>query len=1352
MPENANQPFVLRHPTWSSVTKRLAPGLVIIFQLLALIALMTAVINAFIFFQTPFIGSMIEHTLVLNAADSVNPGSWEAKHKGLVFGYQVLEVDGERVSSVDALNATLKNHSVGDEIELKVVNLNAPGLQPEEVPITLQSYPVIDQIAQMFVPLLIGLVYLGSGLWVFALRRYDTTGQVFAMFTASVSVLATGLFEIGSTVHLTGLWTFCLGMAAGSLTHLALLFPQEINLVRKSPFLGWLSYIPGAVLIILAFPTLYNYADPLAYVNAWRYEYIYLGVSILFFLVMGIFQRLTVASPIVRQQSQIILGGALISFLPIAIWFFVTVNRPEVTFSPYLLFPLAFFPIAVAYAILRYRLLNTDYIFSRAILYVILTITAVSGYALLVAGLSMVFGDRITANNPIVIGLMVFVLALLLNPVRVWLQATIDRIFFRGQQAYRERIDAFNQELNPAMDANSIVGLLRKNINEILMPEQVHIFLLDTLKDFYQPSRDEEHQLTTDVHFPLNAALPQVLANAQNFIFIRDEEDFPSSLETDRVRLALLGAQLYVPLPGREQSILGFIALTARKTGEPYNTRDLNLLKSFCDQAALALERAQVVDDLERRVTEMNVLIRVAQGVNITLRFDDILELIYAQSNRLVPARDFWIMLYDAENQLFQYAFYLEDDRRLLEHENKYIFADQDLAQAVIRGGRPLITDDYERETRSRGLKPQVEGLFAWAGVPLNAGATTIGSMCLASRDPSVVYSDEQISLLNAVADQAAGAIVKSRLLEDSERSARQLSFLNEVGRNLTSVLDLPSLLEQILDNAIDILNCEAGTLFLVDEETGELIFEVVKGPVAGELVGRRLPPGTGHVGRAVETALPAIVNEVRTTSEWSDDEDQKTGFKTRDLLLIPMIVQERVVGVIEVINRRDNMPFTQDDLNLLATFTSQAAVALENARLYTLTDQKLAARVDELSVMQRIDRELNASLDVTRSMQITLDWAMRQSGADAGLVGFVEEEGVRVMADQGYSHELEAYRNSWLPLEFPGLKGAVNDESTQQFRREDVLNSTNTNGFGLLSDAQEQVVIPIRREDDVIGVLMLETLQSETWTEDSQAFLSRLTDHAAIAISNAQLFAQVQAADLAKTEFVSQVSHELKNPMTSMRGYTDLLISGAVGSITDAQENFLSTIRANVNRMTTIVGDLADVSRIESGHLKLDFKAVQVWDIVDEVALAQQRDIEEKEQTLETLIPEDLPAVWGDRIRLVQILINLVSNAYKYTPEGGTITILAEVSQNKWDPDGAADVVRIAVKDTGLGMKPEDQEKIFTKYFRSDDPKARESPGTGLGLNITRNLVEMQGGRIWFESEYGEGTTFHFTVPVAEV
>jgi len=263
--------------------------------------------------------------------------------------------------------------------------------------------------------------------------------------------------------------------------------------------------------------------------------------------------------------------------------------------------------------------------------------------------------------------------------------------------------------------------------------------------------------------------------------------------------------------------------------------------------------------------------------------------------------------------------------------------------------------------------------------------------------------------------------------------------------------------------------------------------------------------------------------------------------------------------------------------------------------------------------------------------------------------------------------------------------------------------------------------------------------------------FLTRLTDHAAIAISNAQLYGEVQRANVAKSDFVSFVAHELKNPMTSIKGYTELLAGGAVGQVNEMQANFLQTIKSNVERMSTLVSDLNDNSKIEAGRLRLEYKATNAADLVDEIIRTFTRQLEDKKQTLELVIPEKLSLMWADRTRVGQVLTNLVSNAHKYTPEGGMVQVGMAESQNQWDAEGAPRVIHLWVKDSGIGMTLEDQQKIFQKFFRSDDPKAREVPGTGLGLNITRSLVEMQGGKIWFESEYRHGTTFHFTIPVAE-
>lgn len=229
-------------------------------------------------------------------------------------------------------------------------------------------------------------------------------------------------------------------------------------------------------------------------------------------------------------------------------------------------------------------------------------------------------------------------------------------------------------------------------------------------------------------------------------------------------------------------------------------------------------------------------------------------------------------------------------------------------------------------------------------------------------------------------------------------------------------------------------------------------------------------------------------------------------------------------------------------------------------------------------------------------------------------------------------------------------------------------------------------------------------------------------------------------AANKSKSEFVSVVSHELKLPMTSIKGYSDLMLTGATGALNENQTNFLTTIRNNVNRMATLVSDLTDISRIESGNLRIEPRAVPVWDVVDEVINVTRTQIEQKKQTVTIEISENLPKTFCDRNRFAQILTNLISNSNKYTPEGGKVSIRAK------QVDG---MIEMSISDNGFGMTPEDQEKLFSKFFRSADEKAREAPGTGLGLSITKNLVELQGGEIWFESEFRKGTTFYFTLPI---
>jgi signal transduction histidine kinase len=257
----------------------------------------------------------------------------------------------------------------------------------------------------------------------------------------------------------------------------------------------------------------------------------------------------------------------------------------------------------------------------------------------------------------------------------------------------------------------------------------------------------------------------------------------------------------------------------------------------------------------------------------------------------------------------------------------------------------------------------------------------------------------------------------------------------------------------------------------------------------------------------------------------------------------------------------------------------------------------------------------------------------------------------------------------------------------------------------------------------------------------EAQAYLNRLSGRASAAIANARLYQAVQVANESKSQFVAIVTHELRIPLTSIKGYTDLIRTKVVGEVNDQQLEFLNVIRTNVERMSTLISDLSDISRIERDKLKLEPTCLDLHGYVDETINSLYHEIEGKKQNITIEVPSDLPQVYADPNRLVQVFTNLVSNAWKYTPEGGKILVKA------YQANG---FVRVEVIDNGLGISEEDQDKMFTQFFRSESPDVREQTGWGLGLNVTKKLVEIMNGEIGFHSILNQGSTFWFTVPIS--
>jgi len=225
--------------------------------------------------------------------------------------------------------------------------------------------------------------------------------------------------------------------------------------------------------------------------------------------------------------------------------------------------------------------------------------------------------------------------------------------------------------------------------------------------------------------------------------------------------------------------------------------------------------------------------------------------------------------------------------------------------------------------------------------------------------------------------------------------------------------------------------------------------------------------------------------------------------------------------------------------------------------------------------------------------------------------------------------------------------------------------------------------------------------------------------------------------------DIVSMVAHELKNPLSSIRGYTELLLNNAVGDLNPQQRQFLATIQANADRMGNLIADLTDVSLVDSDRLKLDYSSFSIIEQLSEISRFLIPQFNEKNLIFSTEANTNIFPVVADKKRSEQVILNLIGNAAKYTLPGGKIKVL--ISQIRHNGD---DFIQTAVEDSGIGIKDEDKQWIFQRYYRTDDVQSRDIPGTGLGLYISKRLVELMGGTIWFDSVYNQGSTFYFTLP----
>ena len=759
--------------------------------------------------------------------------------------------------------------------------------------------------------------------------------------------------------------------------------------------------------------------------------------------------------------------------------------------------------------------------------------------------------------------------------------------------------------------------------------------------------------------------------------------------------------------------------------------------------------RAQRAADA-RLLTELTTLTEIGQALTSITRPDELLELIYQQVSRVLDARNFYIALYDEAQETLHFPVAVKAGQRRNWSSQR---GGQGPAEHVIRTQRPLlVTGDVAHRFQELGIEFPGELPCSWLGVPLLAGERAVGVIAVQSYEPTHSYDEGHQRLLSTIAAQAAIALENIRLLQKAEHRARELTSLYEVGQVITSSLDLDTVLKRIMHAAVDLLEVEAGSLVLVDPHSQDLVFRIALGARSEQVQQLRLPAGTGIMGQVAATGQSIIVNDAQNDPRFYRGADTLSGFHTRSILAAPLRAHDQVIGVVEVMNRIDGQPFLPEHRDLLTTFADQAAIAIENAQVYQRTDEALARRVRELTAIAEVDHRLSATLDFESVNTLVVQEAMQATHASAGLMAILDETrtGLLLLAQQGYPEDIRRYQFEPWPVE-RGITGRV-ARTGQPILVPDV--QTDPDYVAFVPTTRSLLSVPVLQEDQVLGVVTLESDRPANFTADDLRFVQHLAEHAAIAMQNAKLFADLQRANRelqalsdAKTEFVSIVSHELRAPLTSIKGYVDLILEDE--TISEDVRDFLGVVQQNADRLGKLVADLLDVSRIEAGRIHLTRGPLDLADIVDTVLSTAAAEIQAKELTVTVDLPADLPPVWGDRDRVTQIMTNLVSNAVKYTPSGGVY--ISARPGGETTPAGLdrGQYAQITVRDTGIGITPADQARLFTKFFRADHPLVRQVPGTGLGLSIVKSLVELHGGRVWVDSQVDQGSAFHFTLPI---